>query len=417
MLCAFAVSLLLALAAAGGVVHAQTQFRTVEGMVRNATLDGESVSDQTVTLHRVTSMGFDDLTTTTDGTGAFSFADFEYNSAVSYGVSVRYQDAIYGTDLDLANGSPEPVVLTVYDGTSDDGVVSATSASLLLADADDSDQTLAALEIIRLANRSDRTYVPGEGVMELLRFGLPPGATDLVLDTALIGADYVQVDRGFALLASIPPGEHEVMFSYRFPYEASRFTLEKSYRYGADKVRILAPEEVVSITSASLGPPSPVTIGERQYQVVESEGLTRGASVSIDLDGLPMASAGQRVGDSLPDVKFEYAAPAALIALMVGLLIYGAVWKTDGASQQPPLPQGEVWGEGVDADREDFQPDDDERAVIRLMIEDLTASYEAGSLTESDYRQRLRVLNSRLTALSGSDTGATQRRSREGGNP
>ena len=417
MLCAFAVSLLLALAAAGGVVHAQTQFRTVEGMVRNATLDGESVSDQTVTLHRVTSMGFDDLTTTTDGTGAFSFADFEYNSAVSYGVSVRYQDAIYGTDLDLANGSPEPVVLTVYDGTSDDGIVSATSASLLLADADDSDQTLAALEIIRLANRSDRTYVPGEGVMELLRFGLPPGATDLVLDTALIGADYVQVDRGFALLASIPPGEHEVMFSYRFPYEASRFTLEKSYRYGADKVRILAPEEVVSIASASLGPPSPVTIGERQYQVVESEGLTRGASVSIDLDGLPMASAGQRVGDSLPDVKFEYAAPAALIALMVGLLIYGAVWKTDGASQQPPLPQGEVWGEGVDADREDFQPDDDERAVIRLMIEDLTASYEAGSLTESDYRQRLRVLNSRLTALSGSDTGATQRRSREGGNP
>ena len=417
MLCAFAVSLLLALAAAGGVVHAQTQFRTVEGMVRNATLDGESVSDQTVTLHRVTSMGFDDLTTTTDGTGAFSFADFEYNSAVSYGVSVRYQDAIYGTDLDLANGSPEPVVLTVYDGTSDDGIVSATSASLLLADADDSDQTLAALEIIRLANRSDRTYVPGEGVMELLRFGLPPGATDLVLDTALIGADYVQVDRGFALLASIPPGEHEVMFSYRFPYEASRFTLEKSYRYGADKVRILAPEEVVSIASASLGPPSPVTIGERQYQVVESEGLTRGASVSIDLDGLPMASAGQRVGDSLPDVKFEYAAPAALIALMLGLLIYGAVWKTNGASQQPPLPQGEVWGEGVGADREDFQPDDDERAVIRMMIEDLTASHEAGSLTESDYRQRLRVLNSRLMALSGSDTGATQRRSREDGNP
>ena len=416
MLCAFAVSLLLALAATGGVVHAQTQFRTVEGMVRNATLDGESVSDQTVTLHRVTSMGFDDLTTTTDGTGAFSFADFEYNPAVSYGVSVRYQDAIYGTDLDLANGSPEPVVLTVYDGTSDDGVVSATSASLLLADADDSDQTLAALEIIRLANRSDRTYVPGEGVMELLRFGLPPGATDLVLDTALIGADYVQVDRGFALLASIPPGEHEVMFSYRFPYKASKFTLEKSYRYGADKVRILAPEEVVSIASASLGPPSPVTIGERQYQVVESEGLTRGASVSIDLDGLPMASAGQRVGDSLPDVKFEYAAPAALIALMVGLLIYGAVWKTDGASQQPPLPQGEVWGEGVGADREDFQPDDDERAVIRMMIEDLTASHEAGSLTESDYRQRLRVLNSRLTALSGSDTGAAQRRSREGGN-
>ena len=391
---ALAASLVLALATAGGAVHAQSQLRTVEGVVSNATPGGDSVSEQTVTLHRVTSTGFEDLTTTTDGAGAFSFADFEYDPAVSYGVSVRFHDAIYGTDLDLTGGSPEPVTITVYDGTSDDAIVSTISASLLLADADPSDQTLAALEIVRLANRSDRAYVPGEGVMELLRFGLPSGATDLALDTALIGADYVQVDRGFALLASVPPGEHEVMFSYRFPYEASRFTLEKSYRYGADKVRILAPEEVVSISSASLGQPSPVTIGERQYQVVESEGLTRGASVSIDLDGLPMASAGQRIGSRLPDLKFEYAAPAALVALMAGLLIYGAVWRTDRASRAG----------ASDAEREVVQTDDDERAVIRLMIEDLNASYEAGSLTGPDYRQRLRVLNARLTALAQSDT-------------
>jgi hypothetical protein len=37
------------------------------------------------------------------------------------------------------------------------------------------------------------------------------------------------------------------------------------------------------------------------------------------------------------------------------------------------------------------------------MIEDLTMSYEAGSLAESDYRQRLRVLNARLTELARSD--------------
>ena len=329
MLWTLAVALVLMLFASHSVAHAQSQLRTVEGVVQNATPGGGTVSEQTVTLHRVTATGFDDLTTTTDGTGAFSFVDFEYNPAVSYGVSVRYQDAIYGTDLDLSNGSPDLVAIVVYDGTSDDGIVSAGSASLLLADADPSDQTLGALEIIRLVNRSDRSYVPGEGVMELLRFGLPPGASDLVLDTPLIGSDYVQVDRGFALLASVPPGEHEVMFSYRFPYEASRFTLEKSYRYGADKVRILAPEEVVSLTSPTLGPPNPVTIGERQYQVVEAEGLTRGASVSIDLDGLPVASAGQRIENRLPDLQFEYAATAALVALMLGLLVYGAIWKTD----------------------------------------------------------------------------------------
>ena len=392
-LLALAASLALVLAATGEVAQAQTQLRTVEGVVQNATSGGGTVSEQTVTLHRVTSAGFDDLTTTTDGTGAFSFADFEYNPSMSYGVSVRYQDAIYGTDLDLSAGSPGPVTLTVYDGTSDDGIVSAGSASLLLADADPTDQTLGALEIIRLVNRSDRTYVPGEGVMELLRFGLPPGASDLVMDTPLIGADYVQVDRGFALLASVPPGEHEVMFSYRFPYEASQFRLLKTYRYGADKVRVLAPEEVLSISSPSLGAPSPVTIGERQYQVVESEGLTRGAEVSIDLGGLPMASTGQQIGNRLPDLQFEYAATAALVILMLGLLAYGAIWKTDRKRESG----------SVDAGAEGFQPQDDERVVIGQMIGDLTASYEAGSLTESDYRQRLRVLNARLTSLAGDD--------------
>ena len=393
-LLALAASLALALLAIGGVTHAQSQLRTVEGVIQNATQGGGEVSEQTVTLHRVTATGFDDLTTTTDGTGAFSFTGFEFNPAVSYGVSVRYQEAIYGTDLDLSAGSPDPVVLTVYDGTSDDGIVSAGSASLLLADADPSDQTLAALEIIRLVNRSDRSYIPGEGVMELLRFGLPPGASGLVLDTALIGADYVQVDRGFALLASIPPGEHEIMFSYRFPYEASSFTLEKTYRYGAETVRVLAPEEVVALSSPSLGPPSPVTIGERQYQVVESEGLTRGAEVSIDLDGLPMASAGQQIGNRLPDLQFEYAATAALVALMVGLLIYGAVWKTDRSSRSGSVAVA------VEAPHQQ----DDERVVIGQMIGDLTASYEAGSLTESDYRRRLSVLNARLTSLAGDDS-------------
>ena len=394
MLWALAASIALAVAAAGGVAHAQSQLRTVEGIVRNATSGGGSVSEQTVTLHRVTSIGFDDLTTKTDSAGAFSFVNFEYDPAVSYGVSVRYQDAIYGTDLDLSGGSPEPVVLTVYDGTSDDGIVSAGSASLLLADADPADQTLGALEIIRLVNRSDRTYVPGEGVMELLRFGLPPGASDLVLDTPLIGADYVQVDRGFALLASVPPGEHEVMFSYRFPYEASKFTLEKSYRYGAGKMRVLAPEEVVSISVQSLGPPNPVTIGERQYQVVEAEGLTRGAAVSIDLDGLPMASAGQRIGSRFPDLRFEYTAPAVLVVLMIGLLIYGAVWKTQRA-----IPSGHaIFKDGS------LQSDDDESAVIRTMIDDLNVRYQSGTLDETDYRQRLRVLNARLTELARSDS-------------
>ena len=316
-----------------GTADAQSALRTIEGTVRNGTVGGGDVSGQPVMLHRVGVSRLEDISTTTDESGAFRFDEVEYDPDLRYGVSVRYQDAVYGTDLDLSDGSPEHVELTVYDATHDDTIVSTASASLLLASADASDQTVGALEIIRLANRSDRAYVPGSGVMELLRFGLPPGATDLTLDTFLIGADYVQVDRGFALLASVPPGEHEVMFSYRFPYESERFALSKTYRYGAEKLRILAPEEVVSISSEMLGSPEPVQIGERQYQVIEAEGLERGASISLNLNGLPLTTTGQRISGSFKDIRFEYAAPVALVLLMAALLVYGVIRRTNAAAR------------------------------------------------------------------------------------
>ena len=315
-----------------GTASGQQAARTVQGVVASGSAGGSSeLSGHTVTLHRVTMTGYDDVTTVTDADGAFSFDDFPYDQSVRYGVSVRYQGAIYGTDLDLSGGSPEPVELRVYESTSDDGIVSAGSASLLLAAADATDQTLAALEIIRLVNRTDTTYVPGEGVMELLRFGLPPGATELALDTPLIGADFVQVDRGFALLASVPPGEHDVMFSYRFPYESDSFSLDKTYRYGAESLRVLAPEEVVTISARGLGEPEAVQIGERQYRVFESSGIERGGAVSVLIEDLPMPSLSDRLGGGFSSVRFEYAAPVTLVLLMLGLLGYGAIWRRASA--------------------------------------------------------------------------------------
>ena len=334
VLAAFAILIIVVGSGANiETADAQSALLTIEGTVRNGTVGGGDISGQPVMLHRVGVSRLEDISTITDESGAFRFDEVVYDPELRYGVSVRYQDAVYGTDLDLSNGSPDHVELTVYDATHDDTIVSAVSASLLLASADGSDQTVGALEIIRLANRSDRAYVPGSGVMELLRFGLPPGATDLTLDTFLIGADYVQVDRGFALLASVPPGEHEVMFSYRFPYESEQFALSKTYRYGAEKLRILAPEEVVSISSEMLGSPEPVQIGERQYQVIEAEGLERGASISLNLYGLPMTTAGQRIGGSFADIRFEYAAPVALALLMAALLVYGAVRRSNAATR------------------------------------------------------------------------------------
>lgn len=368
--------------------------RVVEGVIVNRTDGGAPVGVRTVALHRVGADGNRDLSADSDADGSFRF-EFDYDPDLAYGVSVRYEGAIYGTDLDLSAGSPAPVELAVYESTSDDGVISARSASILLAAADASDQTVAALEIIRLVNGGDTAYVPGEGVMELLRFGLPPGATDLALDTRLIGADFIQVDRGFALLASVPPGEYDVMFSYRFPYETDEFTLSKTYRYGADSLRALAAEEVLSIESAELGEPKSERIGERDYRILEADGFTRGASVSIRLSGLPTPDAADRAGAFLDGARFEYAAPAALALLMAALLVYGAIWRggaksAAGRDSETPPPSAADSSDETDPDA------DGESAVLRAMIADLSAAYESGTLSRGDYLRRREILQSRL---------------------
>ena len=367
------------------VASAQQQTFAIEGVISNGSAGGSVTDGLTVTLHVDRATGSENILTTSDDQGRFRFDDVLYEPESRYGVSLRFQGAVYGKDIDLAaDDSSDPVLITVYDATTDDAIVSVTSASLLFTEVNRASQTIVTLEIIRLLNDSDTAYVPGAEPMQLLRFGLPPGATNLQLDTLLIGADFAQVDLGFALFASVPPGEHEIMFSYEFPYTGDEITLEKSYRYGADTVRVLAPFETVAIRSDQLGPVESVTIGERPYQIIESSGIGRGERITVQIGGLPSATAGDRVSRRLDGVRFEYAAPAALVVLMVGLLVYGGFWKRRRSAVEESVASG---------DREA------ERETIHQMIAELRESFESGTMGEDDYRRRLSVLNSQLTAL------------------
>ena len=97
-----AVSALMVVTAGSGVnigtADAQPALRTIEGTVKNGTVGGEDVSGHPVMLHRVGLSRMEDVSTITDGYGAFRFDEVEYDPDLRYGVSVRYQDAIYGTD-------------------------------------------------------------------------------------------------------------------------------------------------------------------------------------------------------------------------------------------------------------------------------------------------------------------------------
>jgi hypothetical protein len=342
-----------------------------------------------VVFHQGSAALHDDLETTTDEEGRFRFDGIDLDPTLTYGVTVTYQGALYGIDLDLSARSRPPVSLVVYDAVDTEDVLSASSASILFADVDQSTRTVSALEIVTIVNSSDHTYVPGSEPMKLLRFGLPANSKRLIVDTKLPGADFVQVDRGFALLASVPPGEHEVMYAYEFPYSGTEVGFTKKYNYGAGQLRVLAPHGELKLSGGQLGAAQTVTIGERSYQLIEAVDLPRGTLISLELEELPQPSLIDRLGHRLDRVRFEYVGPVGLGLVMTSLIGF-AVWRRAGGRRR-----------GAAETPEASPAAGDERRTIIALLADLHGSLEAGTLTDREYRRRYRVLSARLTTLSG----------------
>ncbi len=299
---------------------------SISGHIVNGSPDSGSVVGLAVTLHMQGETTYDNKVTITDNDGRFTFDGIVYDPALVYGVSVRYQDTLYGTEVSLTDGTPPPVTIEVYNAVYEQDVIKVGSASLLFADADRLTQTVSALEIVKVVNDSDFTFVPGSGgPMSLLRFGLPTGAEGLQVDTRLLGADIVQVDRGFAVIGSVPPGEHDIMFTYAFPYDGVETTFTKNFPFGADSLRVLSPNEVLTLASEEIGAPESVTIGERPYQLIETSDIERGRRIEVQLSGLPRATLADRAQSAVTNARYEYLAPALLAIFLTALIPFAVI--------------------------------------------------------------------------------------------
>ena len=359
----------------------------VEGLVVNGTQGGGGVAGLTVLLHRVTPDSRRSWETVSDTEGRFRFEGVEYEEGGLYAVTVDYQGAIYVAGIELSEGSPSPVSLKIYEAVDDETSITVSSAELMFSSAEAAGEMIWAWEIVSLWNSTDTTYVPGPDPMSLLRFSLPDGARGLYVDTDLMGADVIQVDIGFALTASVPPGVHQVMYAYQFPYSGGQALVTKSLPYGAETVRVLAPPEVATLSSESLGGAEVVEIGENRYQRLMASDMPRGSRVLLQLSGLPQPSFGERFSRLIRQVRLEYAAVAGLGTLMLSLIAY-ALWRR-GAPGPLPAP---------------YQPGgdraDSEKGHLVRQIAELDESFESGAVAEVQYRRRREALAARLAAIS-----------------
>ena len=377
----------LASAVAGAQpASAQTQAETltIQGRVSNGTEDGDPVEGLSVVLHQNSVEMLNESRTPAGPDGSFVFPGIVYNPDIAYGVSVIYKGALYGVNLDLSQGAPAPVELAIYEPIRSDEVLSATLVSMLVETADPVSQTLSVLEIVRLVNASDLTYVPGPEPMQIIRFGLPEGAHDLRVDTSLLAADVFQVDRGFGVSASVPPGTHEVLYSYQFPYSGSNYPFSRNLWYGAELLRVVVPSQVAGLTEASIGEPDGIDIGGQPYNVLEVGGVPRGHDLGFKLTDLPVPGLGDRAVNTFESVRWELAAPVALGVLAAAAVGY-VLWRNRRSGR------GRAPGPGAAPD---------ERELVIAMVADLDRRRREDGMDEEEYRRRRAVLTRRLAGLA-----------------
>ena len=222
--------------------------------------------------------------TVADGEGRFAFAGA--GAGARYQLTAVHQGVAYQTPVFALGELPAPLELRVYDVTGRDPGLRTERVLLTFGAVDAGRQEVAVTQLQTLVNPSPAAYRPETtgDPMGLLRFGLPPQATQLRPTLGLSPESLIQVDRGFASSDPVLPGEQEYAFAYRFPYVAPVYAFSLALPYGAASVRVLVP------AGPGLGP------GRRRPRSGPSGGGGRGAPALPRLGRGPGAPRGAPAG-------------------------------------------------------------------------------------------------------------------------
>ncbi len=265
--------------------------------------------------------------TVTETEGRFRFTLVEsILSENLYVFTVVYEDAVYGTSLTGEQMfSNKPILIEVYNSTNDQNVLSVLNHSVFIGAIDKINMRIRVLEMQTLYNDSLSTYIPGDSPMSLVRFGLPLGFEKLSLDTVLKFSEVFEVNRGFALNTSVPPGEHEVLYSYDLNYNNTELFMGRSLPYSVESFRMMVPANIGELDFTGNGTKTVVDVDGKVYQLLEKKDLLSSDEITVNYRGLPEPSIYQRFTNLFSYKNFIIMAPLFL-AISLFLIVVFSVW-------------------------------------------------------------------------------------------
>lgn len=322
-------------------VHAQDTI-TIKGRLENGTTNVQVPEGVIVSLN-IFRLGenLDTKETRIDTEGSFSFSDVIGDYGYGYIISTDYSGTIYSFESDYPFPE-EPIEIMVYESTSSSDKIKVKSHTLLVNGADADMRFIEVMELVGLENLGDRTFLPDisqAGQMDMLRFSLPPTAKDLDVQSSLRGGQILQVDLGFAMTTAVPPGSHEIAYTYLSAYANDKLAFTHSLPFGADIFRVLLIQDLGQVTAIGLQEMSDLALGERNYQHLAARDLNKGTKITVELSDLPEPSLweswkGNVSWEGIVGLGIPAASGIALIILLTSTILRSKIRpNTSGYSQ------------------------------------------------------------------------------------
>jgi hypothetical protein len=382
-----------------GAVDAQEPV-TIQGRVVNGTQGATVAPGQAVFLHTFQQGDgvVSSVEATTDDAGRFRFDNVTPTGDIGYALTTDYAGMRYSKLIgpeDLAG----PVEFLVYETTQDLSVINVERQALVITGVNEQEQLIEAAEFVSLSNESDRTLLPdlsnvGQGRFSFLRFSLPRGATDFDIQANLVGGEVIPVGTGFGLTSPVVPGNHNLSFSFKFPYQGETFSYQQNLLQGAEVFQVLVPQRLGQIQVARLESMPPLDVEGSVYRVWEGRDFAPGQGLLVELTNLPQPSLLARFGRLATSGSFWHMAiPISLGAVLAVVLLYAGIRPTRlattlGMVTGPTHPNGDLV----------------HREELVQAIASLDERFQLGWLPEDQYQAQRVQLKARLVEISAPGT-------------
>lgn len=386
---------LMALPAPHALAQAAGQGK-IQGRIVNNTKDASPTSTANLTVTLLTlQQGVSGMITTTgktDATGMYEFSNLQMITTTGYAVTTSYGGVDYFSDLlqfTSPNSTTLPADISVYEPTNDPSVVKVTQTHLIV---DVQTPWLSIQQIVAFENNTDRIYL-GKQLSGPHRASLAlpilSKAINIEFDDPSIGQTVLEGEGMITYTLPIGPGKDQVVFQYAVPFTPPTYDFNLPLPYDAARVGIFMIDVGATIQSAQLSAaatPMSGVQGAPKFIAVAGENFKAGTTIQAKFNNLP-ATSPQTGSGTAPAV------PVTDNTQMIGLAVLGFAIVAAVILLALPMLRRRQAAQIVAEEMKN------ERLELLQDIADLDDEFEAGKITEEEYKQERAALKAKLLEL------------------